>query len=183
MDKCQQDIQGVRKKMRLRFCLISRQPSIGFSNNFFSPENWDPYKKFEYKTNSVRFFGVEIFAKQNGILIKTQIIWYRALTYFENVYDKNSYNIYQSVWVTRPTRSHLGAIRTRLGPVGGVWHKCCCFEATMRIDLFQNCISFCKYLGLLISHRNGFVFKIFVWISLFRRKKKIGKSGTWLPRY
>ena len=79
--------------------------------SFFSSENWDPYANFEYKTISVRLLGVEIFAKQNGILIKTQIIWYRALTYFENVYDKNSYNIYQSVWVTRPPRSHLGAIQ------------------------------------------------------------------------
>ena len=28
-------IQGVPKKMRLGFCLISQQPSIGFSNRFF----------------------------------------------------------------------------------------------------------------------------------------------------
>ena len=32
-------IQGVLKKVRLGFCLISRQPNIGFSNRFFSPEN------------------------------------------------------------------------------------------------------------------------------------------------
>ena len=28
-------LQGVPKKMRLGFCLISRQPNIGFSNRFF----------------------------------------------------------------------------------------------------------------------------------------------------
>ena len=38
----------------------------------------------------------------------------------------------ESAWVTRPTRSHLGAIRARLGPVGGAWRKFCGFEATMR---------------------------------------------------
>ena len=38
----------------------------------------------------------------------------------------------QSVWVTRPTRSDLGAIRARLGPVYGAWHKFGGFEATMR---------------------------------------------------
>ena len=27
-------IQGVSKQIRLRFCLISRQPNIGFSNRF-----------------------------------------------------------------------------------------------------------------------------------------------------
>ena len=71
----------------------------------------------------------------------------------------------QSVWVTRPTRSCLKAIRARLWPIGGAWSKFCGFEAFMRIDLFQNCILCCKYLGLLILHRNGFVFKIYVWIS------------------
>ena len=30
-------------------------------NLFFSPENWDPYANFEYKTISVQFSGAEIF--------------------------------------------------------------------------------------------------------------------------
>ena len=34
-----------------------------------------------------------------------------------------------------------------------------------------NPILFCKYFGSLISHKNGFIFKICVWISIFRRKK------------
>ena len=66
------------------------------------------------------------------ILIKTQIIWFRAPPFCENNYDKNSTNIFHSVWVTRPTSSHLGAIRARLGPVGGDWRQFCVFEATMR---------------------------------------------------
>ena len=36
--------------------------------SFFSPENWDPYANFEYKTISVQFKGAEIFTKQNGVL-------------------------------------------------------------------------------------------------------------------
>ena len=38
----------------------------------------------------------------------------------------------QLVWVTRPTRSHLGAIRACFGPVCGAWCKFCCFEAPLR---------------------------------------------------
>ena len=36
--------------------------------SFFSPENWDQYVNFEYKSISVQLVGTEIFAKQNGIL-------------------------------------------------------------------------------------------------------------------
>ena len=38
-DALKNGLQGVPKKMRLGFCLISRQPNIGFSNRFFSPRN------------------------------------------------------------------------------------------------------------------------------------------------
>ena len=31
-------VQSVPKRMKLGFCLISRQPSIGFLNSFFPPE-------------------------------------------------------------------------------------------------------------------------------------------------
>ena len=34
-----------------------------------------------------------------------------------------------------------------------------------------------------VWHRNGFVLKIYVWISIFRRKKTIWKSDIWLLRY
>ena len=54
----------------------------------------------------------------------------------------------QSVWVTRPPRHHLAAIKARLGPIGRAWSK-------------------------FWSHLNGFVFRICIWISVFRRKKPI----------
>ena len=59
------EIQGVPKKMRLHFCLISLQPIIGFSNRFFSPENWDPYARVIYSKIFERCLGAEIFKKQN----------------------------------------------------------------------------------------------------------------------
>ena len=49
--------------------------------------------------------------------------------------------------------------------------------------LIKNSILICKFLSPLKLHRNGVVFKIYVWISVFRRKKTIWKSDTWLPRY
>ena len=50
----------------------------------------------------------------------------------------------QSNWVTWPTRSDLGAIRARLGPVYGARHKFGGFEAIMRQhdDLFRT--TFCS---------------------------------------
>ena len=39
-------------------------------------------------------------------------------------------------------------------------------------NLIKNPILFCKYLSPLKSHRNGFVFKIYIWTSVFRRKKQ-----------
>ena len=38
--------------------------------------------------------------------------------------------------------------------------------------LSRNHILFCKYLSPLNLHRNGTIFKIFIWISVFRRKKR-----------
>ena len=43
----------------------------------------------------------------------------------------------QSNWVTRPTRSNLGAIRARFGPVFGAWRKFCSFEATVRQHKYE----------------------------------------------
>ena len=52
----------------------------------------------------------------------------------------------------------------------------CCQEhygqAQNLICLCQSRILFSKYLRTLKSHRNGFVFKICVWILVFRRKKR-----------
>ena len=48
-------------------------------------------------------------------------------------------------------------------------------------NLIKNSILFCKFLSPLKSHRNGFVFKIYLWISVFRRKKQFENPilGCW----
>ena len=55
------------------------------------------------------------------ILTQTQIIKFRALTYFENDQDKTVITFIQSVLVTRPTMSNLGAIRANPGPDVRAW--------------------------------------------------------------
>ena len=99
----QTKIQGVQKRKRLGFCLISRQPSIGFLNCFFQKT------EIHIKILNIKQFLCDFscgpiqppllikrltswllyLAKQNGILdlmilIKTKIIWFRAPTNFEN---------------------------------------------------------------------------------------------------
>ena len=63
--------------------------------------------------------------------------------------------------------------------------------------LIKNPIFFCKYLSPKKLHNNGFIFKIFVWISIFMRKKssllirflvvkiwnKLGGSFYWCTLY
>ena len=68
-------------------------------------------------------------------LIKTQIIQFRAPTYFKNDQDKRVITSIQSAWVTRPPRelamSNLGAFRAHLGPAVRALRKFCIFDATM----------------------------------------------------
>ena len=54
-----------------------------------------------------------------------------------------------------------------------IWSLVICLARLkpLKIDLFQNPILFCKHLGPLLSHRNGSVCKMCVWISVFRRKQ------------
>ena len=123
-----------------------------------------------------------------------------------------------SVWVTRPTRSHLGATWTCLGPghVGllnsqGLFMTRSSVELVTQTDwidvitvfiliVFKKCgsskldnfsfyqnrviknpILFYQYLSLQKLHRNGYVLKIYVWISVFRRKKLFDNPvlGCW----
>ena len=66
--KKSQLLQGVPKKIDLLYLLNISGTKKQISKPFFSSENWDPYENFEYWTISVRYYGDEIFAKQNGIL-------------------------------------------------------------------------------------------------------------------
>ena len=90
-----------KKKWDSIFALYLGNQVLDFQIVFF-PENWDPYINFEHLTISEWFLKAEIYAKQNGILdstilIKSEIIKFRALILFENDQDKNGYNIYSVI--------------------------------------------------------------------------------------
>ena len=59
---------GCPKKMRLLFCLISRQPNIGFSNHFLLLKIEIHSYIFNTKPFLCDIRGPEIFTKQNAVL-------------------------------------------------------------------------------------------------------------------
>ena len=73
-------------------------------------------------------------------------------------------------WSLTGYLDQAGASRGILKPI---WH---CWDHFRSLPIwlcpFQNPILVCKYLSPLISHRNGSVFKIYIWILVFRRKKQ-----------
>ena len=72
-------------------------------------------------------------------------------------------------WSLTGYLDQAGASRGILKPI---WH---CWDHFRSLPIwlcpFQNLILVCKHLSPLISHKNGSVFKIYIWISVFRRKK------------
>ena len=144
----------------MRLCswfIISRQPGIRISNCFFLLKteihmqilNTKPFlcdiRGPRYLQNKMRFWN------SNPIWLNR----YYILIIF-NIVGSSQGPLWASFW--------------SLAKILQFWGHC---ETTqIWIDLFQNRILFCKYLGPQISHRNGFVFKICVWISVFRRKKR-----------
>ena len=130
-------LQGVPKKIRLGFCLISRQPGLGFSNCFFLLKTEIHTQILNTKPLLSDIRGPKYLQNKIGFLIR----WFWSkLKLFNFELPKNLKMIkikivkisIQSDWVTWPTRSDLGAIRARLGPVFEAWRKFCSFEATMR---------------------------------------------------
>ena len=86
----------------------------------------------------------------------------------------------QSNWVTRPTRSDLGAIRARFGPVFGAWRKFCSFEATVRqhkYELICFRTAFCFVNILAPKYRTEMVlYSKFAYGSQFSGEKKRFKN-------
>ena len=64
--------------------------------------------------------------------------------------------------MTRPARASQGLF-VLWGPLRSVWIGTC---------LLENPILFCKHLSPIKLHKIGFVFNIYIWISVFRRKKR-----------
>ena len=114
---------------------------------------------------------------------KLKFILLRVPTNFKNDQDKTVITSIQSVWVTRPSRSDLGAISAHLGQACGSCHKFCGFEATMRQnkyelicfrtafcfviffppDIAQKCICI-QNLGMNLSFQDNFFFKFYSWL-------------------
>ena len=59
---------GCPKKNKTGFLLNISATNDRIFKSFFSPENWDPYGHFEYRTIFVRLKGAEKFTKQNAVL-------------------------------------------------------------------------------------------------------------------
>ena len=75
----------------------------------FSPENWDPYPNFEYRTNAVRFYAAKIFAKQNG----TFVISWRARTkfsYFKPLHILGANQNKKKIWKFLTSLYNIGTL-------------------------------------------------------------------------
>ena len=59
---------GCPKKNETGFLIDISATNDRIFKSFSSPENWDPYTHFEYRTIFVRLKGAEKFAKQNVVL-------------------------------------------------------------------------------------------------------------------
>ena len=94
--------------------------------------------------------------------------------------SKTEWNLFKQLGLLEPIRTIwelsglVWASWGSLGQVIGFWGH---YEIVwILIDLFQKRILYHKYLGRIKSDRNGFVFKICIWISVFRRKS-LSKNG------
>ena len=105
---------------------------------------------------------------------KLKFILLRVPTDFENDQDKTVITSIQSFWVTRPSRSDLGAISARFWQACGAWRKFWGLEATMRQYRYEFiCFrtGFC-FVNILVPlwHSYGFTFKLYG--SQFSGEKK-----------
>ena len=93
-----------------------------------------------------------------------------------------------SVWVTRPTRSHLKATGARLRPIGRAWRKFWGFEAPMRQYKFElTCFrsTFC-FINILASkyRRKMVLYSKYVYGSQFKGEKKtVCNFVLWFLKY
>ena len=68
INKITSNSTGCPKKNKTGFLLNISATNDRIFKSFFSPENWDPYGHFEYRTIFVRLKGAEKCAKQNAVL-------------------------------------------------------------------------------------------------------------------
>ena len=135
------------------FCSISRQQNIGFSNCFFLLKTEIHTLVLNTQTFLSDFWGLRYLRNKMGFLIrwfwsKLKLFDLELPQILKTIEIKLVITSIQLVWVTRPTRSHLGAIRACFGPVCGAWRKICCFKAPMRqyeYEMINFKIRFCFF--------------------------------------
>ena len=153
--------------------------SIGTSK--YDVENWDPYENFEYRTNNVRFFwGWDICKNKWGSEIDNFIF---ILTWSGPHSTRVALRCpnWLLTNVVKPWEALRGPELSQLGcpdhsaSSQGISRPLWCCEDHFRsvwicICLFRTPVLFCKYLSPLRLHKIGSVFKIYIWISVFRKK-------------
>ena len=129
---------GRSKKIRLCFCLMSRQPSILFLNCFsFLLKTEIHTQILDTKPLLSDIRGPKYLQNKIGFLIrwfwsKLELFNFELPKKLKMIKIKIVRISIQSDWVTWSPRSALAAIRACLGPVFEAWRKFCSFEATMR---------------------------------------------------
>ena len=130
----------------------------------------------------MRYFGAKIFTKQNAALKQINSYLYCLIVGLKRQ------NLHQAP-KTGPRRALIAPKSLLVGQVTQsdwidiltifilIIFKCLGNSKLNDLSfdqnhLIKNPILFCKYFGPLILDRSGFVFKICVWISVFRRKKQ-----------
>ena len=136
---------------------ISSKPRFGFSNHFFLLKTEIHMQILNTKPFLYNFGGLRNLQNKIGFLNKllwSKLKWFHfdVLYILKTTWIKAVFTSIQLVCVTRPPGHHLGAIRTRLGSVGGALRKFWGFEAIMRqhkyeMTCFRTAFCFVKILA------------------------------------
>ena len=118
------------------------------------------------------------FLKYDNVI--TFSFYFELLHILKDGWNENNYKTSWSVWVTwglrvliRGYQGHSGASPRSVRVSWGFSEAATATVGEYEYEfLLHNPILFVKYLSPLKKHRNGSVFKICVWISVFRRKKR-----------
>ena len=174
-------LQGVPKKWTFCICSISKEPRNGFLNHFFLLKaEIHMYilntEQFLCDIRGLRYIQNKIWFWNRWVHIHSDL---KCSSQHQNDFEiprltsdwpdhtmrgpKGLKLVFQGFPGTdRGMSVYLGANLALLRPLLVI--------PNMNLSI-QNPILFCKYLSPLISHINGSVFRIYIWISVFRRKK------------
>ena len=173
---------GCPKKNKTGFLLNISATNDRIFKSFFSPENWDPYAHFEYKTIFVRLKGAEKCAKQNAVLKQINSYLYCHILALKPQNFRQAPQTGPRWALIAPKLLLLGLV-TQTDWIDVITitfliiFKICGSSRLNNLSFYQNHriknpILFREFLGPLWSYKNGSVFKMTVWISVFRRKKR-----------